>query len=310
MGKLDSISPSIMMKEYAQGAAQSFIQPVADFIAPFVPVANSTGRYKKYTEKNRFSIPDTVRSIGGPAAQISFDASDETYNCEHNAIDYPIDILEQIEAGQLESMSEEGARAVAEVAGLKHEKTVVDAALAADASPTNLTLGTDDLIDGMDDLILDVTKAARYGSIMNIGIVFGATAFKNWKNDDSVKNRYNGGTRGNKRIISPSIEDVGALLVGNPEARVTYTVYDSNGPGEADNMEFLMTNSILIFARTPQPTRRDPGFMKTFRLSNRWMVPGNYASPDGRVEFVKFDWSEDVKVTNTQAIQRINLVSS
>ena len=43
-----------MLKEFAQGAAQSAVQPVADFLAPTVEVPTSIGRYKIYTEKNRF----------------------------------------------------------------------------------------------------------------------------------------------------------------------------------------------------------------------------------------------------------------
>ena len=49
-----------MLKEFAQGAAQSAVQPVADFLAPTVEVPTSIGRYKIYTEKNRFLPPDTV----------------------------------------------------------------------------------------------------------------------------------------------------------------------------------------------------------------------------------------------------------
>jgi hypothetical protein len=46
-----------MLREFAQGAAQSAVQPVADFLAPTVEVPSSIGRYKIYTEKNRFLPP-------------------------------------------------------------------------------------------------------------------------------------------------------------------------------------------------------------------------------------------------------------
>ena len=42
MGKLDSISSNPTMRQYAQGAAQSAIQPVADFLAPPVDVGEAT----------------------------------------------------------------------------------------------------------------------------------------------------------------------------------------------------------------------------------------------------------------------------
>ena len=54
MSRLSEISASPTLREFAQGAAQSAIMPVADFIAPTVEVATSVGRFKSYTEKHRF----------------------------------------------------------------------------------------------------------------------------------------------------------------------------------------------------------------------------------------------------------------
>jgi hypothetical protein len=95
---------------------------------PHRPVATSTGRFKKYTEKHRFRIPNTLRALGGRATELRFEASDQTYNCEPHALDYPVDNLEQLEAEGLENVLREGAVAVAEVAALAHEKTVIDQA--------------------------------------------------------------------------------------------------------------------------------------------------------------------------------------
>jgi hypothetical protein len=50
--------------------------------------------------------------------------------------------------------------------------------------------------------------------------------------------------------------------------------------------------------------------MKTFRLMNRFMVPGSYQRDDGRVEVAKFDWSEDVQVSNASAAKRLNVSAS
>jgi hypothetical protein len=44
--------------------------------------------------------------------------------------------------------------------------------------------------------------------------------------------------------------------------------------------------------------------MKTFRLRGQFMVPGSYMKEDGRGEVAKFDWSEDVQVTNAAAVVR------
>ena len=65
MSRLSEISSTPTLREFAQGAAQSSIMPVADFIAPTIEVPTSTGRFKVYTEKHRFHIPDTLRTLGG-----------------------------------------------------------------------------------------------------------------------------------------------------------------------------------------------------------------------------------------------------
>src|SRR5471032_3671700 len=123
MPSLSEITSSPMLKEFAQGAAQSAVQPVADFLAPTVEVPTSVGRYKIYTEKNRFLPPDTTRAIGGRATVLSFDA-----------LDFPIDYLEQIEEAALTNALMEGATIVAEVAALCHEQSVINTAISATSS--------------------------------------------------------------------------------------------------------------------------------------------------------------------------------
>ena len=139
MSRLSDISASPTLREFAQGAAQSAIMPVADFLAPTVEVATSVGRFKSYTEKHRFHIPDTLRTLGGRASELRFEVTDATFNCEPHALDFPIDNLEQLEADGLENMLREGAVAVAEVSALSHEKSVIDAALAAVGAGTGKT---------------------------------------------------------------------------------------------------------------------------------------------------------------------------
>ena len=167
-----------MLREFAQGAAQSAVQPVADFLAPTVEVPTSIGRYKIYTEKNRFAPPDTSRAIGGRATVLSFDATDATYNCQPNALDFPIDYLEQIEEAALTNALMEGATIVAEVAALCHEQSVINTAITATTSgaiaKTWSGSSGSDPIDDIDQEILSVIKAARYGSLMGVGVLFGA----------------------------------------------------------------------------------------------------------------------------------------
>lgn len=307
MSRLSDISSSPVLKEFAQGAAQSQIMPVADFLAPTVEVPTSVGRYKKYTEKNRFRIPQTLRAIGGRAAELAFDVSDETFNCNPHALDYPVDNLEKLEAAELQDLLREGAVSCAEVAALAHEKAVIDTALAAVGAGTGKTWNSSaDPVSDLDSAILDVIKAAKYGSMMGVGVLFGTTAWKIFKNNAAVRGRIIAGG-GKDSLAVPTEKIAGSLLIGNPDCRTSYMVYDTAPEGKAESISFLLDTAILIFARRANPTRRDPSFMKTFRLAGQYMVPGSYVREDGRVEVAKFDWSEDVKVTNSAAAIRLNI---
>ena len=309
MSRLSDISVSPVLREFAQGAAQSAIMPVADFLAPTVEVPTSVGRYKKYTEKDRFRIPSTLRSIGGRATELRFEVSDETFNCEPHALDYPVDNLEKLESEDLENALREGAVAVAEVAALSHEKSVIDAAMNAAGAGTAKVWGASaDPVADVDAAILDVIKAAKYGSLMGVGVLFGAAAWVLFKNQERVRGRFvigNGGKGGNLAV--PSEDNAGQLFVGTPQVRTSYMVFDNAAPGVAEDVRFLLDTTVLVFARRPNPTRRDPSFMKTFRLMGKYMVPSSYIRDDGRVEVAKFDWSEDVRVTNSAAIKRLNV---
>ena len=300
-----ALTISTTLTTYAQGAAQDAIQPVADFIAPAVNVPTSVGQYKKYSTKNRFRVPDVRRALGGRATTLQFDAEDGTFNCKPNSIDYPVE-MEGVSQAEFDMYYRDGANAVAEIGALAHELKVINAALAAAGGGTAKTWNSAaDPIADLDSVILDVLKAAKFGSSMGVGVLFGANAFRIFKNQAAVRGRYVVGNQKNGNVAVPTVDSTGQLLIGNPEVRTTFLVYDSTAEGVAESISFALDTSILIFARKANPTRFDPSFMKTFRLDGRWMVPGTYSRDDGRVQVCKFDWSEDVQVTNSTAVARL-----
>lgn len=300
MSKLASLSSDPVLREYSQGAAQSAMSAVADFLAPTVPVGTSTGRYKVYTAKNRFRIPDTRRSVGGRAVQVGFGADDGTYNCTPHALDFPVDNLEQIESDGLMNIMQEGADICSQIGALSHEKAVVDKALTTLGAGTALSIGSsDDVVNQIDTNILAVIKAAKMGALMNVGVLFGAGAWRVVKNHPSVRDRFVAG--GKKQFSNPTLDEFGQLLISKCDARVSLMCYDTAAEGLAESISFVLDGDVIVFARTAAPTRFDPSFMKTFRLRGQWMTPGTYQWEDGRGESAKFDWSEDVQVTNSAA---------
>jgi hypothetical protein len=299
MGRLANIGATPTLIEYAQGAAQSAMSKVADFLAPTVPVGVSVGKFKQYSAKNRFYLPDTKRAVGGRAVEVAFDASDATFSCVPNAIDVPVDVLEQDESTLMPIMME-AADLAAEIGALSHEKTVIDTAVAALTAVTPSFGSSADPIKTIDEYILTVLKAARYGSLLGVRLLIGADLLANLKNHPQVKARIVTG-KGANGVASVNEAAISQMLIGQPEVRGSFMVYDAAQAGKTDDISFLLGSSMIIFAAKDAPTRMDPSFMKTFRLRNRWMQPGTYQRDDGRAEVAKFDWSADVKVTNSDA---------
>jgi hypothetical protein len=286
------------IREYTQGAAQDSTAKVADFLAPTVEVTKPVGLFKKYDTKNRFRIPDTARAIGGRATELGFDKSDGTFNCTPHALDVPVDVTEGDAEDSMEYAVQEAADLGAEVGGLSHEKTVIDKALEAleSGSGTIDLAAAKDPIDQLDEFIINIVKAAKYGSIMGVGLLFGPTMLRKLKNHPLVRARFPGALK-----VSPSIDEIMSLLITKPEVRMTAMVVDTEPAGKAPKVDFLLDDQLIVFARRENPTRLDPSFMKTFRLRNRWMTPGTYLRDDGRVEVAKLDWSCDVQITNPDA---------
>jgi len=288
------------MKEYAQGFSQSQVNPIADFISPTVNVPTMNGWYMIYDEKNKFKIPKTIREVGGKATRITMDGKRAQYSCTPRALDFPVDNLEKLEESELENIFMEGAGMVAQAAALEHETRVVNLAVAnAPSSNIYFNQPTDDPVDQIDTAIVNVLKAARTGSMMGVGVVFGTTAFKRFKNQINVRSRFV--TAGGNAIPNITTKTISELLFGAPPVMVSLMVQDTAAEGLTPTIEFILDDKILVFARLENPTRRDPSFMKTFRLAGQWMVPGSYTTEDNRGEVAKFDWSEDVQVTNAPA---------
>lgn len=305
--RLQALAAKTTIKEYAQGAAQEAVAPVADFLAPTVEVSSDVGYYKEYTEKNRFRVPNTARAIGGRATELGFDASDKTFNCKPQALDVPVDKIEQDaseEAG--EAVLQEASDMGAEVGGLAHEKKVVDLAVTTlTPGVANINFAADqDVVDQIDQRIIQIIKAARYGSLMGVGLLFGPTFFRRLKNHASIKGRF---PVGKKEIVNPTVEDILSLFIAKPEARLSAMVFDDGAEGKDADIKFILDSQLIVFARKQNPTRRDPSFMKTFRRRGAWMAPRVYSRDDGRVEVAALDWSEDVKVTNSAAGQLLSI---
>lgn len=294
---LSTLSGRPLLRDYAQGAAQSAMSKVADFIAPTVNVSKHSGKYTSYDEESRFKIPDTLRGLGGNATQLVFSRDDENYDCAPHALDTPLDNIE-IDEAEGENLIKEAADDAAFLGALSHEKRVIDLSVANAGAATGGTWSSDsnDPVAEMNTAIAEVILASGGSDMMEVGMVWSPDAVRAFFKNAKTKGYFPG-----KQEIAPTMENITKLLMGNVQHKISWMAADTAAAGKASTLAFLMSSKVLVFARNANPTRRDPSFMKTFRPRGRWMVPGTYDKTDGRGQVVKMDWSCDVKATNTAA---------
>jgi len=309
--RLAALATSPLLQNFAITASQKAIRPIGQFLAPICEVPDITFRYKKYTEDNRYRVPNTKRQPGAKATVLGFAADDISQTLEPNALDFPIPNVEQLSDEGLQYALMEAQTVLADASALALENEIVQYAQTA-ALASSLTQAVDftntqlDPVPIIDAMILAVAKASKNGA--PVKVLFGTTKFKQFRNNPNVTSRYKvttGANKGSLGIVSPTIQDVGGLFITNPDVELSMMVIDQSAPGTTENIQFLLDSILIVFASNSAPNRMDPSFMKTFARMGGFFRSGSYTTEDQRDQVLKMDWTTLPAVTNTAAVAAI-----
>jgi len=293
------------LRNYAYGIAQDTTSAIADFLAPRVPVGAATGMYKKFDDKNTFQVPKTRRALGGPATRIKFEGTDETFNCEPNALEISIDDAERDRAGDSDQQLEEAKiRTTVIQAALARETLVLDLAkerLAAVSGMGNWSSDTVDPVVEIDKLIAEIANAT--GQMPN-ALALGLSTWAIIKNHPKVLGRRPGANNS-----TCGLPDFASMLL-NPgiHFRVTLLSKDVNKWGKGKDAKSIIGGDLYLFVRSANPTQFDPSFMKTFSIGNTSVEEvRQYREEGSRSDVFAIDWSEQVQVVAPVCARRITL---
>lgn len=315
--RIAQLATSPLQLNYAILQSQAAIRKIGAFLAPLVEVADLTFRYKIFTSKNMYRIPNTRRQPGGKATRLGFSAADGTGTIEPNALDFPIPNAEKLSDAALRIAIRVGQTTLSDVSGLALENEQIGNAVTAltNASPISFDWGSNandpigDPAKGLDIIIKNVKLGVGNGA--KIKVLFGTTAFLKFRNNAKVLARYivNVGS-GSKNatatgVVSPSIADIGNLLFTTPDVEMSELVADTADEGLAPNIQFILDNAVIVFASNDTPNQMDPSFMKTFSPMGGLFLPGAYTTEDERDQVLKMDWNTLPLVTNVTAGQLI-----
>lgn len=306
MSRSSSASINYVLTAYAQGLANELLQTqeVVNAICPSVPVTGAAGGFKKFSDRNSFSVYNTHRGLGGVAKRILFDATDGTFNCEPQALEVTVDQHERDLAAAggnplADMLLDQGKiRALLNGTALSHVDKVITYVLAnltAVADRGNWSNPDVDPIDQLDEQLELLTTDV--GSTNNLNLVMSIGAWRALRNHPKVKARCTGVQVGG---ITPAqfngLTMIPVKLVVGALSKLSTKEGQTISAGGKTNV--IGANAILSYS-VPSPTQYDPSAFKVFTTgSGNVQSVRTYRDPSDRFDVHAVDWSEDIQKTS------------
>lgn len=294
--RLESLSADPFLLEYAQGAMTRFTKPIQKLIAPVVETPTQHGHFKKYGPgEPTLKLPSVRRALTSYAVQVQLEMMNGTYSEAASAIDIPVDFT----LGE-EDVKWHIADALALLAEIESQVTEIEtiniAIQTVGAGEPTVWSPEIDPVKSIDAVILQLILASKSDGV---AIAFGTDAWDLFKNHPLVVERCKG---------SPSFETHPALFHAGAEFAACYSFHDAAAEGLPEDIQFMFpADAVLVLARSALPTRRDPSFMKTFRLVSDKVKPRVNPRADGRGLLVSCDWAQDIRACNLSGARRLNV---
>jgi hypothetical protein len=315
MSRSVSAAINYTLTAYAQGLANDIMQAqeIANAICPIVPVSGASGQFKKFSDRNSFTVYSTQRGLGGDAKRILFAATDGTFNCEPQALEVTVDKHERdlADAGGnplAQALLDQGkVRALVNSTALSHADkviTYVNANVSAVADRGNWSNTSIDPIDQLDEQLDALTTDV--GSANFINLVLSTSAWRALRNHPKVKARSSG-----VKVGGITREDLGAMLMIPVRVVIGSAVKLSTKEGQTvssgGKTQVIGSNAYLTYS-VPNPTPYDPSALKCFTTGNGNIeAVRTYQDPSQRFDVHAVDWSEDIQLVSSLAIRRLSI---
>lgn len=310
MGRQSSATINYTLTAYAQGLMNDLmrVQEVVSALCPTVVVTGASGGFKKFDDRNTFTVYNTQRGLGGAARRIEFSATDGSFNCEPQALEVTVDDHERdlaVVGGGLNSelLDQGKVRALLNATALSHVDKIVTYVLANAAAVASRGNWSNEAIDPIDQLDEQLDALSTdVGSTSFINLVLSTAAWRALRNHPKVKARCSG-----VQVGGISREQLGGLLLFPVNVVIGAISKTSNKVGQSSvtKSNIIGGNALLTYA-VPNPTQYDPSAFKCFTTGQgNIQSVRTYRDESARSDVHAVDWSEDLQVTSSLAVKRL-----
>lgn len=295
MSDIKSLIQNPELKKYAAETRANNRNVIAEFLAPTVPVPSNFRFSKEWKADEAPLVVDTRRALGGKSARITVFYPDTLLKSAPHCVEAAID-RSYLEGSDEESLFllRQALDVIAIESEFGRERAALSKAIATAGEGTDVTWGpSDDPIELIDLRVQELMKQAKCPFA---GVLFGAGAFHSFKHHPIVRGRIKGGL---------SYTECPGLFHNNSRFETTYGLQKADGTAGFD---FVLKDSILIFARTPRPNTSSRDWLKSLENNAVMQVPQLRLDISGRDALVWCAWEQSIERTNEAGVIRLNLV--
>ena len=168
---LGAATLNYQLTAYAQGLWNDIgdVVAVAERLAPTTPVPGAVGQFKKFDDKNSFLPEKTTRATGADPVVLKFNATDDSFSCQPQALEVRVDKEEEQAAGTLggevanDLLDQGKIKALLNKVALSHVKDVCDYVLANTTAIAGQGNWSNPDIDPIDQLNAQLLAIAQRG---------------------------------------------------------------------------------------------------------------------------------------------------
>lgn len=284
--KFGAVAPDMHVDQLLSNMALNYrpMGMIADMIFPTVPVQKQSDHYAIFTRADALRIEDTKRSPDTEANKITRMPSSDTYYAENYALKYPVTIEDRANAdpifvtelinGRVEFIMDKlGLDWENRIAALVTNTSNVGSSAAVSSGWTDHTNA-----DCLGDINAAIDNVKDSTGMTPNRIVFGESAWRNFRRNVDVRNIINGTNNGGGYANIQQVQDlleIERVMVGGAYKNV-------GNEAQSESLTQIWGDNVLVFYSADRPSMDRPSFGYSFR----WSAPG---LPNMQVERHPFD---------------------
>lgn len=300
------VAYDVQLTEFAHGIAPDFTSSLAELMAPQCIAPAAAGQYIKFDDDEAFRYIETRRTLGGDMAMIDFPSTSPTFNCDPHALGIALDKFEIERVGEagVGMLREAKVRTLVSRNALSREKRVFDAYAAGTTAEDGLGVWTGATVDPIDQLDQIISDLATQTGIADIHLVIGLPALLQMRKHPKVIARFPGA-----QLVNINASAIQNLLVMPVKLHVGIMPIATQKSGKTATKANIIGAKVYALISMANPSPFDPSAAKTFTTTQGQVKGVGMVEKPPFSEISYVDWSEDIKITGTACVKRIDVTT-